>query len=76
MPKPSRPAHIRACPRSVEEMTDAQIETLINFGRCEAELIDELEEATRHGDRDRAWAICQRICQIEDRVREKGRPAA
>jgi hypothetical protein len=76
MPRPARPAHIRALPRSINELTDSQIETLINFGREEAQLLDELEAAVKNEDRALVWQIAQAICGIEDRVREKGRPAA
>jgi hypothetical protein len=69
MPKAARPAHIRALPRSVGDLTDSQIETFIRFGREEAQLIDELEAAVRTGDRDAAWRIAQALCRIEDEAR-------
>lgn len=65
---------IRVMPRAADELTDSQIETLMNFGKREAELIDELEAATRNGDRDLAWQIAQALCRIEDEARKRPEP--
>jgi hypothetical protein len=51
-------------------MTESQIETLMNFGRQEALLLDELEAATRAGDRDEAWRLLQEFCRIEDEAKQ------
>ena len=56
---------------SVADMTDSQIETLMSFGRREAELIDELEDATRAGDRDRAWRLSEELCRVTDEALQK-----
>ncbi len=67
MPEPTR---IRVVRRDPAELSDRQIETLIGFGRREAELVDSLVEATRAGDHDAVWAISQAIARVEDQVAE------
>ena len=62
MAKPS----IRAERRSAEELTDSQIERLMQFGRLEADLNDHMEEAARAGDRNLVWQIAQALVEIED----------
>jgi hypothetical protein len=47
--------HVEFTPAS--ELTLDQIERLIGYGKTEADLLDQLEEATRAGDRDLAWQI-------------------
>jgi hypothetical protein len=56
--------------RAVEELSDAQIERLMDFGRREARLIDELEIATRAGNRERAWELAQELCRIQDEAKQ------
>jgi hypothetical protein len=58
MKRKHEPVSIAVEFRPVEDLTDAQIETLINFGRREAELLDQLEEVVASNDRERAWQIC------------------
>jgi hypothetical protein len=54
--------------RDPAEMTESQIDALMNLGREEAALLDELEAATRAGDRDEVWRIAQALCGIEDKI--------
>ena len=70
MPKPD----IRVDRRPAEELSDAQVERLMAFGRHEAELIDQMEAAARDGDRELVWQIAQALCRIEDQLRlEQGK---
>lgn len=62
MAKPS----LRAERRHAEELTDSQVERLIQFGRWEADLIDQMEAAARAGDRELVWQIAQALVEIED----------
>jgi hypothetical protein len=55
------PPKVRAEFKSVAEMTDHEIERIIEFGRREAELIDRLEIATRAGDRELAWELSKEL---------------
>jgi hypothetical protein len=59
--------------RAVEELSDAQIERLMNFGKREADLIDEIAAAARAGDRNRVWQLVQDLCGIEDQLAPKSR---
>jgi hypothetical protein len=68
MPRPARVPRIRAQLRPPEEMTEAQIEVLMDLGRAEAELLDRLEAATRAGDKAEVWKIAQEYCGIEDKI--------
>jgi hypothetical protein len=52
--------------RSIEELSERQIAELMAFGVEEATIIDEIENATRTGNRERAWELCQRLCDVED----------
>jgi hypothetical protein len=56
--------HIRLQRRPAEELTPSQIEILMEFGRREADLIDELEVAARAGDRERVWVLAQELVGI------------
>jgi hypothetical protein len=64
-------ARIRVDRHPADELTDAQIERLMGFGRQEAALIDELEQATRNGDRESVWKTAQSICRLHDKVNEE-----
>jgi hypothetical protein len=66
MPRPN----LRVERRPAEELTDAQIEQLMTFGSKEAELIDDLEAATRAGDKDLVWQIAQALCHAEDEAKK------
>ena len=57
--------------RSIEELTVAQIAELMNLGHVEAELIDAIESATRNGDRQHAWELCQRLCDVSDEAKNR-----
>jgi hypothetical protein len=63
----------RVVPRAAEEMSDHQIEQLISVVKREADLIEEMEQAVRAGDRNLVWQIAQALCRIEDQVRESSR---
>jgi hypothetical protein len=64
MPQPE----LRVVRRAVEELSEAQIEQLMNFGKREADLIDEMVAAARAGDRDLVWQLAQALCDIEDQI--------
>jgi hypothetical protein len=68
MPNPT--SRIRIERRRVADLSDSQVEALIGFGRREAELLEQLEAATRAGDKDLAWQIAQALCRVEDRLQE------
>jgi hypothetical protein len=59
---------VRAEARPPEEMSESQIETLLNFGKRESALMDRLEVAARAGDKDEVWKIAQEYCRVEDEV--------
>jgi hypothetical protein len=61
---------IRAERRPVAQLTDNQIQELIGLGKREAEVIDEMESATRRGDRDLAWQLAQTLVQLADEAGE------
>lgn len=67
-------SRIRAIKKTAHELTDSELERLMSFGRREAELIDELEEATRNGDRDLAWQIAQTLVRVEDEALRRPQP--
>jgi hypothetical protein len=64
MPQPE----LRVVRRAVEELSEAQIEQLMNFGKREADLIDEMVAAARAGDRNLVWQIAQAMVEIEDQA--------
>jgi hypothetical protein len=49
-----------------DELTDHQIERLVQFGQREADLIDEMEVAARLGDRNLVWQIAEALVQLQD----------
>ena len=57
---------IRAERRSVDELSDRQIEELMAFGKREAGLIDDMEAAVRRGDRDGLWALGETLVRMQD----------
>jgi hypothetical protein len=66
--------------RSLADLSDQEIDRLVNFGRAEADLINQLVEASRDGDRDLAWRVVQEFRRIEDEIeamaKPRGAPAA
>ena len=62
MPKPN----LRVVRRPVEELSDEQIARLMDFGRQEAALLDQMEEAVRTGDKNLCWEIAQALVHIQD----------
>ena len=58
----------KLCPhrRRVEELSDRQIQELMDFGKREAEIIDRLEAAVREGNRELAWEISEELVAVED----------
>ena len=63
-------AHIRVERIPAAELTDHQIECLMNFGRREADLIDQMEAAARTGDRDRVWELAEELVSLQDEVEQ------
>jgi hypothetical protein len=61
--------------RQVEEMTDAEIELLVNLGRRESELLRELKAAEASGDKDHMLVIAQQLCHVEEERPETRNPA-
>ncbi len=47
----------------------------MDFGKREADLIEQMEAATRDGDRDLCWQIAQELCRIRDEAHQEP-PAA
>ena len=64
--------HVRVQRRPVDELSDAQIETLISFGRREAEVIDEMVAAVRVGDRNLVWQLAEALLRLEDEALKVG----
>ena len=54
--------------RAIEELSDNEIERLMNFGRREADLIDEMTAAARAGDRNLVWQLARALCDLEDQL--------
>jgi hypothetical protein len=50
------------------ELSDAQIEKLMGFGKREADLIDQIEEAARAGDRDLCWQLAEALVRLQDQA--------
>jgi len=63
-------AHIRVERIPGAELTDHQIEQLMNFGRREAGLIDEMTAAARLGDQNLVMQIVQELVRMEDEARQ------
>jgi hypothetical protein len=64
-------SHLRPVRREASELTDTQIEKLMEFGRREAAIIDEMVDAARADDRDRAWQLAQKLVEIEDETKQQ-----
>jgi hypothetical protein len=67
---------IRAIRREAEELSDGAIERLVNFGRREAAVLDEMEAAARTGNRERTWELAQELCRLQDEAHRDLPPAA
>jgi hypothetical protein len=63
-------ARIRAVRIPVAELTNHQIEVLMTFGRREAELIDQMEAATRAGDRALVWQLAEALVRYQDEAQQ------
>lgn len=62
------PPKLRVARRAAEELSDAQVEQLMNFGKREAHLIDEMTAAARAGDRNLVWQLARALCDLEDQL--------
>ena len=62
--------HLRVVRRPVEELSDEQIARLMAFGQREAQLLDQMEEATRAGDRDAVWRLAESLVRVQDEARQ------
>jgi hypothetical protein len=60
---------IRAERIPANELTDSQIERIIGFGRQEADVVDQISQAARTGDRDKVWQLAQELVRLEDQAR-------
>jgi hypothetical protein len=40
----------------------------MNFGKCDADLVDEMTAAPPAGDRSLVWQRAQALCDIEDQL--------
>jgi hypothetical protein len=62
--------HLHVVRHAVDELSDEQIARLMDFGKREADLIDQMEAATRAGDRDLVWQLAQALCRIQDEAKQ------
>jgi hypothetical protein len=69
-------SRIRVVRRPADELSDAQIARLVEFGQREAALIDELQAAVRTGDRTLTWQLAEALCRLEDEVKQEPLPPA
>ena len=51
-----------------EDLSDHQIERLMEFGRREADLIEQMEEAARTGDRGKLWRLAEELVRLQDQA--------
>jgi hypothetical protein len=61
-----KPRIIRVERRPPEDFSDHQIETLMNFGKREADLINEMDAAVQVGDRNLVWQLAVTLTQLHD----------
>jgi hypothetical protein len=54
--------------RRAEELSDGALQRLIEAGQRESELIDELAEAVRSGDKVRAWKISITLAGVQEQT--------
>jgi hypothetical protein len=52
------------------ELSDYQMEQLMAFGKREADLIDEMEVATRNGDRNLVWQLAEAFVRLQDEAQQ------
>jgi len=64
-----RPPSVRVERRTVHDLTDTQIETLVSIGTHQGELVEQLQAAVREGDRETAWRISEELVKTEDEAR-------
>jgi hypothetical protein len=57
----SDPPRLAVAFKSPSELTNAALARIIDAGKRQGELLEELREAVRTGDRELAWAICQAL---------------
>jgi hypothetical protein len=62
--------NLRVVRREPAELTDHQIEQLMDFGRAEAALVDEMEAAARVGDKNLVWQLAEELVRMQDEVRQ------
>jgi hypothetical protein len=67
-------ARIRVERVPADELSDHQIQRLIEFGKREAELIDEMEAATRAGDRNLVWQLAEELVHFQDEAQQVAKP--
>jgi hypothetical protein len=53
-----------------EELSDHQIEQLMSFGKREADLFDQMEEAARAGDRNLVWELAEALVRCQDEAHQ------
>jgi hypothetical protein len=63
-------ARIRVDRRPAAELSDDQIERLMDFGRREAQLIDEMTAAVAVGDRALTWQLAEALAKLQGEARE------
>jgi hypothetical protein len=62
----AQPPRLHVVRKAVEELSDAQIERLMDFGRREAALIDQIVAAERAGDRNLVGQRVRALVDIQD----------
>jgi len=66
MARANKNFRLRVERRSVHDLTDTQIETFAAFGRRRAELVDQIEQATRAGDDARVLELARLMTAEQD----------
>jgi hypothetical protein len=66
---PKATGRLRIVRKAVEDFSDTEIEKLMDFGRREADLLEEMEAAVRTGDRELVWQLAKALVEIEDQSR-------
>jgi hypothetical protein len=61
---------LRVVRREAAELSDREIERLMDFGKREAELIGDMEQAVRAGDRNLVWQIAEALVRSQDAARQ------
>jgi hypothetical protein len=68
-----RKPRIHLVPRDAPELTETQIESLMDIGRREDETINAITDAVRAGSRERVWALAEALATLEDRLEDEAR---